>query len=745
MPVSPAVSDRYTGNFRRYSALFFVSGIAALLYQLVWQRALFTLFGVNIESVTIIVAVFIFGLGLGSLFGGHLSARPNLPPLRTFGLIECGIGAFGMISLPLFHTAAQITAGRSAWITGTISFLLLLLPTLLMGATLPFLVAHVVRRTGRVGESVGILYAVNTLGSALACFLAAALLMRTLGESGCVWLAAALNFFAGITALITQYRSPAALDNANAPLHAGPGPNSRTIPFAAGLFLAAASGFVALAYEILWYRYYSVLTGGLAGTLAQLLGAYLAGVGYGALAVRDAFRKDRFPTLPHTMSAAAALLLWASVIAFLCGPAMSRLASVVPAYAVTLTLPIIFAVTSLLGAIFPLLAQATVPSDNHSGRRISYFYLANILGSVAGTLAIGFVLMDHLSTPSVSILLLATGLLLSAVMLVTSPGWRHRKLLFTGALAALALLSVTGSLYQSFYERLILKHLYVPGTKFASVVENRSGVIAVAQDRTVYGGGVYDGRFSTGLVNDINHIYRAYATAGFHQNPREVLMIGLSSGSWAQVIANNPNVEHLTIIEINPGYTELLPKYQAVESLPQNPKIKLVIDDGRRWLIAHPDRRFDLIVMNSSFHWRVHVTNVLSAEFLRLARQHLNPSGILYYNTTGSPEVLKTAATVFPYVLRVGNFAAASNQPIKLDRDRWAAALRTYMIDGKPVFNLQKEEDQQRMAQVLAIADTLHAPRNGDSLLELEDDADIRKRLSGTRVITDDNMGTEWR
>src|SRR5205823_2902942 len=132
--------------------LFFVSGFPALIYQIVWQRALFSIYGTNVASVTIIVTVFMLGLGLGSLGGGRLSARDGLPLLRVFGMIELGIGAFGAVSLNAFHAVASITAGASTAETGVVTFVLLLIPTVLMGCTLPLLVEHFVRRTGNVGE-----------------------------------------------------------------------------------------------------------------------------------------------------------------------------------------------------------------------------------------------------------------------------------------------------------------------------------------------------------------------------------------------------------------------------------------------------------------------------------------------------------------------------------------------------------------------------------------------------------------
>ena len=173
--------------------LFFLSGFPALIYQIVWQRSLFSIYGVNIESVTIVVSAFMLGLGLGSLLGGMISTARRVPLLAIFGLVELGIGVFGLASLRLFHWAALFTAGVPPIQTGLISFVLVVIPTLLMGCTLPLLVAHIAQLSGNMGQSVGMLYSVNTLGSAGACFLAAKITMGFLGQSGSVAVAAAIN------------------------------------------------------------------------------------------------------------------------------------------------------------------------------------------------------------------------------------------------------------------------------------------------------------------------------------------------------------------------------------------------------------------------------------------------------------------------------------------------------------------------------------------------------------------------
>jgi spermidine synthase len=256
----------------------------------------------------------------------------------------------------------------------------------------------------------------------------------------------------------------------------------------------------------------------------------------------------------------------------------------------------------------------------------------------------------------------------------------------------------------------------------------------------VFGGGMYDGRFNVDPMHDTNQIVRAYALSSFHPSPKEVLMIGLSSGSWAEVIANHPQVERLTIVEINPGYVRLIPLHREVAGLLRNPKVEVVIDDGHRWLLRNPQRKFDVIVMNTTWNWRAHVTNLLSVEFLQLIRTHLRPGGVHFYNTTWSEEVQITGVTVFPYGLRVQNFLAVSDSPIQVDRERWKNVLTAYRIEGKPVFDLTKPEDRQKLEEILSYTDIV-----ADTRAERMEYAEtIRQRLKGERMVTDDNMGTEW-
>ena len=184
------------------STLFLCSGMPALIYQVVWQRALFVIYGVNAESVAAVVSAFMLGLGLGGLLGGWLSSRFPRHALILFGLSELGVAVFGLSSLHIFNWAAIWTAGSGLFSVVVFSIVLLVVPTVLMGTTLPLLVEHFVSRSGRVGVSVSRLYFANTLGSAIACYLCATYLIRSFGQSGSVTLAACLNTLVGASAYI---------------------------------------------------------------------------------------------------------------------------------------------------------------------------------------------------------------------------------------------------------------------------------------------------------------------------------------------------------------------------------------------------------------------------------------------------------------------------------------------------------------------------------------------------------------
>jgi spermidine synthase len=731
--------------------LFFCSGFPALIYQIVWQRALFSIYGVNIESVTIVVSAFMFGLGAGSLIGGALSRNSRLPLLRFFAAAELGIAGFGMLSLGIFRWAAESTAGSPPLQTGLFSFALVVIPTVLMGATLPLLVEHVVRRSRNVGFAVGGLYFVNTLGSAVACFVAGDVLMRVFGLLGSVRIAASINFVVGIAVLVysmaeTQSRNAIALGKQyQCPWDAS---TKGLLPFRLGVLCAGFAGFLALAYEIIWYRMLAFATGGIAREFAFLLGSYLLGIAGGSRFIerycsRRADRQAMVRVLGMIMAVAALVSfavgpLFAFVVQF--GAVFTLGGESIQAY--MLFLPLICLGAFFFGATFPLICHVSVGENERAGSRLSYLYAANILGSTAGSFLVGFVLMDYVSLQMISTMLMLLG---TSFALWVLAGSNIRRMSLQVSIAAAAV-SVTAAIFisqpilASIYDRLYFKKIY-PRFHFSQVVETRDGVVAVTPDGTLYGGGAYDGHFNTDLFHDVNMILRPYALSALHAAPRRVLMIGLGSGSWAQVVANNPEVNELTVVEINAGYFPLIRTHSNVASLLHNPKVHIVIDDGRRWMLRNREARFDAIVMNTMLHWRDHSTNLLSQEFVQLAREHLNPGGVFFYNTTSSDEAVATALSVFSYGLRVENSIAVSDSPIHFDRARWKSVLLNYSIDGKQIVDRNTREAMTGAEHLTNIPED----PTGMNVFSIETNEQLRRRLQNVIVITDDNMLTEWR
>ena len=713
------------------SFLFLLSGFAAIIYQIVWQKCLFTAFGVNIESITIIVSIFMFGLGMGSIIGGILSKKyPTRLPHLFLGF-EVVIGLFGLVSLPVIKMVSNAQFYNSLFMIALATFGLLCIPTIFMGATLPVLVTYLNRHYNNVGRSVGLLYFINTVGSAIACFITADILFSFFGKQTAVFVATFFNL--GVGLLVYNYTRKT---------NTGPEVGSHdgiaaNIPFQEEgrwghflliLLLSCATGYISLSQEILWFRALSYTTGGSPNAFAYLLGFYLFGIAFGSLAAGKICGRKK----DYTFVFIALMLFISSGAFYLSLPIIGRLLTVSKPFGMYAFYLSVAGVSFLMGGIFPVLCHAGIRSGPNVGSSLSWIYFANIIGATAGPLLTGFVLLDSYSLQQNMLFLCLVTLCLSAFVWISS----RLSLTFKTFIVLSIALAITGTVvaYHSVYSHLLENlHFKDRNKDYKYLIQNRNGIIAVESGNPdiIYGGGVYDGKFNTDPVHDTNIISRAYMVAALHPDPAEVLDIGLSSGSWARVIANNPAVKKLVIVEINPGYLGIIKKYPEISSVLDDPKVAVHIDDGRRWLNRNTTEKFDIIVMNTTMNWRDGATNLLSDEFLRLCKSHLKTGGVLYYNATFSEDVPFTASHIFKYVTLFSTFVAASDSPFEMTGEMKLRNLLSFV----------SAYGHTRVKDKVAFKNTLESLAQNS----LSDRAAEILAKKGLWHITDDNMATEFK
>lgn len=492
------------------------------------------------------------------------------------------------------------------------------------------------------------------------------------------------------------------------------------------LLISLIAGFVSISMEIIWFSILGYMFKGHAFTFGAVLSLILFGIAFGA---KYGYKAVKNPDT-NVLLLISKYLLIAGVINFLGFPLIAWLMTLSSAFAVLLAVNVVL-ISGLLGCIFPLLCHIAVSSNEQNvGRQTSQLYAANIIGATTGPLVTGYILYDYFAPETIiSGLCIVLFLLSLALRIAAQP--ESPRLTKAGAYLGLVAGAILlhSAVYTHFLEHIHYQSAFDNSKIFKYTYHNRSGTITVDQEDRFFGGGAYDGAINTdpGIFN-INAIDRAYRVASLHRAPEKVLMIGLASGSWGKVLADYDHVKELTIIEINSGYLELIREYPEIAPLLTDPKVKIVIDDGKRWLKKNPESKFDLVVMNTPYHWRQNSTNLYSAEFLSLAKSHLNPSGVLYWNTTKCPDAIYTAAHLFRHVTCYGTFVAACDQPFDLTYEERAANMLLFHRKGEVLFT--QESFKNRFNELLAIPVTdVH-----DSILN-ED----------LWLITDNNMAGEYK
>jgi spermidine synthase len=711
--------------------MFFASGFAALVYQILWQRLLVIFSGSDVHSATVIVAAFMAGLGCGNLAGAQaadrLSARANL---ACFAIAELAIGAFGFFSADLYYGVLYRRFGHialSSEARGALLFVSLLWPTFFMGVSLPLLARALTTRIQHAAGVTGRLYACNTAGAAAGAFVVTWVLLPALGLERSLQLSAAVNVLAaiGVAPILSSMRArPLGASDAapSASTSAGDDATSAPaatipVPFAVWASIYAVSGFVALSLEIVWFRLLGVMLKSTALTFGTLLSIYLSGIGLGAaIGTR---------LLPRTRLPAHAFLVLQAVIAIYAGLAVAALLATVgdwqglawlssyfasyepmdaraavrqlglvvrggggelPAQFLMLyvALPavLILPPTLLMGASFPLLMKAVQTDLARLGRQIGGLLTANIAGSALGSIVTGWVSLGWLGSSGTLKMLVAVGALFPLCGLVLSRGEPHRgsAAVYGTALAASTLLFLAmpsgASLWATF-------HGAAPA--FVDVGEDGSGtsVLRTVPGRepsvVVFANGVGQSWIPYGGIHTVLGALPAF----IHPRPRTAAVIGLGSGDTLFGVAGRQELERITCVEIIRPQLDTLNRlldrwrYPGLAAILSDPRIDHVQGDGRLH-VMHSPQPYDIIEADALRPTSAYSGLLYSDTYFALIRDRLTPGG-LAVSWSPTARVHDTFVSVFPHVLSYGDIVIGSNRAIGFDAD----AVRRRLADPR--------------------------------------------------------------
>ena len=647
----------------KIAPLLFGSGFCALVYQTAWQRELRLIFGASTAASAAVLAIFMGGLGLG---GALLGARVDRDkrPLAFYADLELLIslstaltpllvGLVRWLYVALGGTVSLGLAGGSV-VRLVLSSLVLSVPTLLMGGTLPAAARAAETPEDVRRRALAVLYGVNTLGAVAGATASTFLLFELFGTRATLWLACLLNVVVALVARtvargLPEHETAAPVTEASADALSAP-PAQRFV-----LTAAALVGFAFFLMEMVWYRMLSPLLGGSTFTFGLILVVALAGIGLGGAAYA-AWGQQRPATL---RGFALTCVLEALLLAFpfALGDRVAVLASLARALSVlgfgglvlswaVIAALVVFPAAFVSGVQFPLLLALLGRGGEHVGKQVGLAYAWNTVGSIIGSLAGGFGLLPLLTAPGVwrlvgAVLVLlglaAVGLswrrervspsrlvpaVLAAgvtVVLLSAQGptaaWRHSGI---GAGRSMLGAQSTNELHDA------LAHVRRSLLWAADGVESSVGVI-VSDGMAFFVNGKSDGN----SIGDAGtQVMGGLVGALMHPNPRTSLVIGLGTGSTAGWLGAIPEMERVDTVELEPAITEVARLCQDVnEHVLDNPKVHLFYGDAREVLLAS-QRTYDIIFSEPSNPYRAGISSLFSREFYQAVRRRMAPGGI---------------------------------------------------------------------------------------------------------------------
>ena len=673
------------------------------MYQVAWQRLLSVYYGVGPISITLIVSVYMLGLGLGALVGGHLAEHVK-ERVRLYLTVEFLLGCFGLVSLPYLDWLGQRTAGSSYHVTLLWKLAFLCVPTLLMGMTLPIVVKILNGWIRNFLESVGFLYFVNTLGAAAGALVASYGLVSFAGLDACIYAAAGLNFvLCGLIYRIARLPPAGPPDASTSAAARSPGLGRWAYA------VVFVTGFLAIGYEIAWFRVIEVLVKASSYAFSTVLAVYLAGIALGSYGMQRWLRRgairDRTSLFFVLQFLTGALVVF-TVAGYHLATSHTRLALLtrvsfgtvlhpsftLPTSRETLFLSLdiffwpmvfVFVPTLLMGASFPLIADLALSREGEEGRTVGTVYFFNTLGNVLGGAVTGFGLLPWLGTERTLLLFAAADLAfgLRAWTLLDRVLTPPRR--FAAVAAALGIAAAffpdRGQLYRTIHQP--------PGpgyeTHFAEGVE---GVVVTYRA----------GERVTNYINGLGHGGRpgwqfhaeTVEAMSFKPVVRRVLVIGFGTGATLEAVEKRPDVESVTLVELNHTLMSNLQNIPACRAVLADPRVRLVMDDGRRYLLRTTET-FDLILIDPLRSSTAYSNNLYSRQFFELAARRLSPGGVFMAWLDEHQVMPRTLASVFPHLRVYGFFAVCSNAPLRADAEG-----RARMLAGYP------PEDRARIEQV---------------------------------------------
>jgi spermidine synthase len=688
------------------AVLFFGSGASALIYQVLWTRVLGWVFGVTVHAASAVWASYMAGLAIGSIVAGRVGDR-IARPLRWFGGVELLIGLTAL-STPIVLTLMQRvyvsayshlpqSVATLTLVRLLMAFALLIVPTALMGATLPFVIKSSEFRRSRLGVHVGVLYGSNTVGAIAGTLAAGLYLIPQLGIHRTFIVAVALNIVVGATAMALEWAVGANSIPPGPNIAPGVGPGSdpgptlvrpRATRLVLGVFVV--SGFVSLALEVVWFRVLTLFLRPTVYGFAVMLATVLAGIAGGSYLAAPFLDRPRrwiaaLAVCEFGVATAAALsfrfLASLPALSDSLTPLFSRVMPGYLVYPLAGSLLAIFPTALLMGVAFPIGLRVWAAAGRdaaHVASRVGTFYSLNVAGAIAGSLAGGFVLLPLFGSRG-SIALLAGTTFAGAVLLLAASEWRRPVRWTIGGVAALVFAAITLASPDPF-EQFIAQRF-----RGDHIVWREEGVEATvvvhkspAGDLSMTVNGNHQA--STDAVTTYVHRRIGHLPMALHPDPRTALVIGLGGGATAGAVSvHGASVD---VVELAAPVVRGARLFDAVNyGVLERPNVHVRVDDGRNFLMLTP-KRYDVVTADVIHPIYAGSGNLYSAEYFALIRRVLKPGGMILQWVAGTDAeykiIARTFLSVFPEttVWADGSLLVGMIEPLRLDRAAFERKLR---------------------------------------------------------------------